>query len=112
LENKNLQDHASEEQTDRYQGDAWEELIGKWLAKSEEFGKRGPQLDVSVAEVLEKAIGAEQSRWTQADQNRVVRCLTSMGFTKYRPRNKDGSRTHRYRREEPEAEGQGLTILG
>jgi predicted P-loop ATPase len=78
LENKNLQDHVSEEQADRYQGDVWEELIGKWLAKSEEFGKRGPGLDVFIAEVLERAIGAEQSRWTQADQNRVVRCVTSM----------------------------------
>ena len=45
----------------------------------------------------------ERGRWTQADQNRVVRTLTSMGFRQFRARvggHGDGAqRERRYRRE-------------
>ena len=45
-----------------------------------------PLSDTSVAEVLEHALGIERGRWTQGDQNRVVRCLVSMGFKRRKVR--------------------------
>lgn len=108
LGDKGLVEHAAEEQADRYQGDPWEEPIRDWLAKPIDLGrsfpgsKQQPVLDVSVGEVLESALKIESGRWTQTDQNRVVRCLTRLGFTKYRARHDDGARAHRYRRDDPD----------
>jgi len=85
-----------------------EEPIRNWLAKPIDLGrsfpgsKPQPVLDVSVGEVLESALKIEPCRWTQTDQNRVVRCLNRLGFTKYRSRSDDGSRAHRYRRDDQE----------
>jgi hypothetical protein len=53
--------------------------------------------NVSVAEILE-AIGIEQARWTQPDQNRVVRCLARLGWERYQKRLPSGERQKRYRR--------------
>jgi hypothetical protein len=59
--------------------------------------RRGqPLSDISVPEILEHALGIEKGRWSQVDQNRVARCLVSMGFVRYRPR-RDGERERRYR---------------
>jgi predicted P-loop ATPase len=89
---------AAEQQADRYQGDAWDEPIRRYLEHA-----TGQQDGVSVAEVLEKALGMERGRWTQADQNRVVRTLTSMGFRQFRARigghGNDAQRERRYRRD-------------
>ena len=54
--------------------------------------------DVSVPEILTEALNLiEKARWTQADQNRVVRCLKALGWSRYRtPR---PAREWRYRRE-------------
>jgi predicted P-loop ATPase len=118
LNDRCLVDHAAEEQADRYQGDAWEEPIRNWLAKPIDLGRSlpglnpQPVLDVSVGEVLENALKIESCRWTQGDQNRVVRCLTRLGFTKYRGRNTDGSRAHRYRRDYAETLGPGRLDFG
>jgi predicted P-loop ATPase len=118
LEDKGLQKYATDEQAERYQGDAWEEPISKWLTHTVELGdsysKRRPQplLEVSVGEVLEKALRIEASRWTQGDQNRVVRCLISMGFRKCRPRNTEGKRERRYRRDDDGSIGPGKLDFG
>jgi len=111
LETRELDQLAAEQQAQRYQGDAWEELIGEWLENSIQWADNGfrervrhavprsqPLGDVSVREVLEQAIGLERGRWTQSDQNRVVRCLTSMGFELYWSR-RGTRREKRYRRE-------------
>jgi hypothetical protein len=45
----------------------------------------------------EQAIGLERGRWTQGDQNRAVRCLTTMGFKLYWARRGE-RREKRYRR--------------
>jgi predicted P-loop ATPase len=103
---------ATQEQSDRYQGDAWESQIRLWL--DNELGlDRGPSHrrnkpidDVSVSEVLQGALGLPLDRWTQADQNRVVRCLINMGFKKYRARISGQIREHRYRR--PDSGSSGL----
>ena len=58
---------------------------------------------MSIAEILEKALGMERGRWTQADQNRVVRTLISMGFRQFRARvgghGDTAQRERRYRRD-------------
>ena len=57
-----------------------------------------PLNDTSVAEVLEHALGIERGRWSQVDQNRVVRCLVSMGFKRHKVR-RNGEREWRYLRD-------------
>ena len=93
LHTRELDQLAAEQQAERYQGDAWEDIIAEWLDNNVRWADNGyhervrqtsprsqPLQDVSVREVLEQAIGIERGRWTQGDQNRVVRCLTTMGF--------------------------------
>ncbi len=112
LETPLLDRLAAEQQADRYQADAWEEVIGEWLDHDFQWTDNGfhervkhtfprnqPLSDVSVREVLEQALGLERGRWTQGDQNRVVRCLTSMGFKLYWSR-RGSRREKRYRRPE------------
>lgn len=97
LDDQRLEALAAEQQADRYQGDAWDDPIRRYLEHA-----AGQQDGVSVAEILEKALGMERGRWTQADQNRVVRTLTSMGLRQFRARvggHGDGAqRERRYRR--------------
>jgi len=115
LETQELDALAAEEQAERYQDDAWDEPIQAYLENEIEwlengFGERNPfrrprpapLQDVSVAEVMERALGIEKARWTQVDQNRVVRSLVSMGFKLCRARKgghgPKGKRERRYRR--------------
>jgi predicted P-loop ATPase len=116
LETQSLDGLASDEQSERYQGDAWDDLIEAYLQNDIEWMQNGlgehrayprprpsPLQDVSVAEVLQHALAIEKGRWTQADQNRVVRSLVSMGFKQTRAR-KGGhgataKRERRYRRQ-------------
>jgi predicted P-loop ATPase len=116
LESQELDALAAEEQAERYQGDAWDEPIQVYLENEIEWLENGfgeckqfrrprptPLHDVSVAEVMERALGIEKARWTQVDQNRVVRCLVSMGFKLCRARKgghgPKGKRERRYRRQ-------------
>jgi predicted P-loop ATPase len=116
LESRELDALAAEEQAERYQGDAWDEPIQVYLENEVDwlengYGERKPYRrprptplhDVSVAEVMERALGIEKARWTQADQNRVVRSLVSMGFKLCRARKgghgPKGKRERRYRRQ-------------
>jgi predicted P-loop ATPase len=65
---------AREEQADRYADDAWEAIIAKRLNGKD---------DTSVAEILADVLRIEEAHWTQADQNRVARCLTVHGWHQY-----------------------------
>ena len=98
LDDQRLEALAAEQQADRYQGDAWDDPIRRYLAHTAE-----QQDGVSIAEILEKALGMERGRWTQADQNRVVRTLISMGFRQFRARvgghGDSAQRERRYRRD-------------
>lgn len=110
LNSRDLEALATEQQADRYQGDAWDDPIRLYLLNTVEWMENGygernsyrrprpePLDDVSVAEVMEHALGMEKGRWSQVDQNRVARSLVSMGFEQYRAR-RDGQRERRYRR--------------
>lgn len=98
LDDQRLEALAAEQQADRYQGDAWDDPIRRYLQHA-----AGQHDGVSVGEILEKALGMERGRWTQADQNRVVRTLTSMGFRQFRARvgghGEGAQRERRYRRD-------------
>lgn len=98
LDDRRLEALAAEQQADRYQGDAWDDPIRRYLEHT-----AGQQDGVSIAEILEKALGMERGRWTQADQNRVVRTLISMGFRQFRARvgghGDSAQRERRYRRD-------------
>ncbi len=98
LDDQRLEALAAEQQADRYQGDAWDDPIRRYLEHV-----AGQQDGVSIAEILEKALGMERGRWTQADQNRVVRTLISMGFRQFRARvgghGDSAQRERRYRRD-------------
>jgi predicted P-loop ATPase/phage/plasmid primase-like uncharacterized protein len=119
LQTRELDALAAEQQADRYQGDAWDDPIRSYLDYETEWLENGyeerrpyrrrrtqPLDDVSVGEVLEHALRIERGRWTQVDQNRVVRCLVNMGFKQYRA-NQDGARERRYRRSRREGNGPG-----
>ena len=62
-----------DEQAARYVDDPWQEPIAKFLRS---------QTDVSIGDVLSNLL-IERGRWTQADQNRVARCLKVLGWERF-----------------------------
>jgi predicted P-loop ATPase len=90
LDSAELVRMASDEQTERYEGDPWEEVIGRWA---------DDRSNVSISEVLERCLQKPQGLWTQSDKNRAARCLRFLGWERYRER--QGARLEwRYRRRE------------
>jgi len=88
LETSDLVQLASDQQEARYEGDPWEEVIGRWLENKE---------STSISEILEKSIDKPQAQWTQTDKIRAARCLRAQGWMRYRER--QGSRLEwRYRK--------------
>jgi len=117
LEDKNLLKAARDEQDKRYQSDAWDGLIDRWLTheisitgdsyssfdppRRESIPRREPLQDVSIGEILEEAIGIEPARWTRVDQMRVSGYLKKTGWVRYRTARVGGeqrAREWRYRR--------------
>ena len=104
---------ARAEQDARYQSDAWDALIDRWLTvetrrvdrgyagyedwREVETERAAPLADVSVGDILQNAIGIEPGRWTRADQMRVAAYLKSRGWERYRARCTHGLEW-RYRR--------------
>jgi predicted P-loop ATPase len=106
---------ANAEQEARYQSDAWDALIERWLVserrrvnhgyagyddwRDEETERASPLADVSVGEILEGALRIEPGRWTRADQMRVTAYLKARGWQRYQARignRSDGLREWRY----------------
>ena len=93
---------ANAEQEERYQADAWDALIDRWLAfekrrvnygygawddwRDEEVERDQPLADVSVGEILHQAIAIDPGRWTRGDQMRVSAFLKTRGWERYRCR--------------------------
>jgi len=102
IEDPELKRLADAEQEERYQSDAWDGLIDRWLAfdkqrvnygygayddwREEEVERATPLTDVSVAEILQQALGIEAGRWTRGDQMRVSAYLKARGWERYRAR--------------------------
>jgi predicted P-loop ATPase len=84
LDDPELLAQAQSEQEARCQRDPWEDVIAKWIAE------RLIGHVVTVPEVLEHAIGKDQSLWHEADHVRVGKCLTAIGLQ--RKRNGSGER--------------------
>lgn len=100
----------------RYQADAWDARIDRWLTHdtrrvnrgfagiddwhNEETERAVPIGDVSVGEILEGALGIEPAKWTKNDQMRVAAWLKSRQWEKYR-RSKGEAREWRYRKSAP-----------
>jgi predicted P-loop ATPase len=75
-DNPKILDAARAEQQQRYQPDAWDDLITAYI-------RRNLVADLSVGEALRDIIGFEaQADWSQRDQNRIARCLRSLGWTR------------------------------
>jgi len=89
LDTPELEALATVEQAARFVVDAWEAPIREWL---------GDRSDVGVKEVLEHALGLSGKDCTQSAQNRVVKILTHLRFSRHRPRTSDG-RKQRYQRD-------------
>jgi len=117
LEDRDLIASASAEQEARYEPDAWDTLIERWLTFEKSrvnvgFGayddwqdrhvpRPQPLTDISVGEVLEKALGIEPAKWTKGDQMRVGNFFKSKKWERYKTKGsvKDGvEREWRYRR--------------
>ena len=104
---------ANVEQDARYQSDAWDGRIDRWLVfeqsrvnrgyagyddwHDEEAERTSPLTDASVGEILEGALGIEPARWTRADQMRVGAYLKTRRWERYQAR-KGEFREWRYRK--------------
>jgi len=88
LETPELKALAVAEQAARFQTDVWTQPIKQWLSNRN---------DVSLADVLQGALGIQPSAQSHSAQIRVVNILTAMGFERYLGR--EGTRRNkRYRR--------------
>ena len=111
IEDEETKRMAEDAQEERYQGDAWDGLIDRWLAYDKERVNHGygayddwrdvevarsePLTDLSIGEVLQNAIGIESAKWTKSDQMRVGAYLKTRGWERYR--NGTNRREWRYR---------------
>ena len=112
LDDKVLLKAARDEQVKRYQSDAWDGLIDRWLThetravnrghagyddwRDEEFERIEHIRDVSVGEILEGVLGIEPAKWTKLDRMRVGAWLKSRQWERYQ-RRAGQSREWRYR---------------
>jgi putative DNA primase/helicase len=93
LETPELEALATAEQRARYVTDVWTARVVEWVE-----GRH----DVSVTEVLSKALGLAEADHTQRAMNRAAAILTSLGFVRVRARKgakRENQRETRYRRE-------------
>ena len=112
LDDPDLVAAAKTEQEARYQGDAWDARIDRWLTnerrrvnqgyvgyddwQEEEVQRPEPICDVSIGEILEQALNIEPGRWTRADQMRVSAYLKARKWERYNARS-GNQRAWRYR---------------
>lgn len=106
LDTAELNSIAEEEQSERFEGDPWESLIGAWAeAPSMRMDGTGHPLEpftsdlksVTVDDILTHCIGKRRDQWVQPDKSRVGRTLKSLGWSRYKAR-AGGVREWRYRR--------------
>lgn len=89
LDSSELIEQAEAEQAYRCEDDPWQERIASWIES---------RSDVSISEILTSRIEKPCAQWTQSDKTRVARCLTALGWQRY----KSGPRAKREWRYRPE----------
>jgi len=94
---------AAAEVQARYEADPWDDLISEWVndpTRRSDQGSIAPLTStpesVTVRDILIHCIGKGPDAWVQADQTRVARSLTAMGWKRYQKRIPDG-REWRYK---------------
>jgi putative DNA primase/helicase len=96
LTDEEMIEEARDEQQARFQADAWDSLIDDWLENDGVIKRLEPIRDVSIAEIMERALRIEPGKWTRSDQMRVSAYLKLNGWEKYNSRI-GRNRTWRYR---------------
>jgi len=90
LDSRDLMEASREEQQARYEGDAWDDKIAKFVSTRD---------TVSIPEILEFCIEKLKKDWSRSDELRIVRSLKSKGWTRYRETaDENGHRPRGYRR--------------
>ena len=77
LETNELVSVATQEQSDRFESDPWEEVLAPWVSA---------RISVSISEALSCCLDKPRAQWTQIDKNRIARCFRSLGWERYRER--------------------------
>jgi predicted P-loop ATPase len=94
LDTPELTQLAQSEQAERYEGDAWEEPISRWISDpTQRFDERGHPVaemtsdasSVTIADILYHCIGKSPDKQIPADNARVSRILRTLGYTRFRP---------------------------
>lgn len=89
LTDEAIKAEAKAEQMERYQGDAWDDLILDWVEKPEQsVDQHGHPVgtfdsvagSISITDVLQHCIRKPQAQWTQGDRLRVQKCLVAAGY--------------------------------
>lgn len=92
---------AREQQEERQQVDAWDDLIARHLGGGNAF----PFAETTIADLL-IAVGLPKDRWARADQIRVGRWLTKHRWQRFKKdvgRGSDGKRMFEWRYRRPES---------
>ena len=80
LDTPELNAQAEDEQSARYEGSAWDDLILAWAAERVAMGNDS----VSTAQVLEGCIQKRIGEWTKSDEMRVAAALSRAKWKRYR----------------------------
>lgn len=80
LDTTELNEAATNEQNERYEGDPWDDVILEWCSNPRRRSESGEPCisepyKVTIADVLVHAIGKSLKEISQMDRNRVSRCL-------------------------------------
>lgn len=75
-------EHIRPQQEERFEGDAWEELIRPWLNQLTARCKSGIPARATVAEVAVSALGFTSDRLGTSDQRRIAACMERAGWSR------------------------------
>ena len=86
-------EHIAPEQESRFEADAWEQAVAKWVDELETdavTGEREPRNGVTILDIAQHGLHMETPRLGTADQRRIAAILEHLGWT--RGERKKGSR--------------------
>jgi predicted P-loop ATPase len=105
LDTPELIQQAKQEQSERYEGGVWDDLITKWLKAPTDITSQPLRHEyeagsVSADEILEHCLGIEKKNWNHPHSNKlqVSRALKANGWERFK--SSFGTRPWRYRKPE------------